>query len=205
MSESAFRPSAEAATPTGVSAFTMYMAIGIVYQLQEFERAHCNKSDRGYYPPGFFFGKHRLKGIKAESRKVIDRLARLHECIVCSTPLSQNSTGDHVVALAKGGRNSLENFIPLCRNHNSSKGSKDLIEWAVDKGYIDRFTPDVLCVYAREMYITLRRKGELEEAADPCFFNAVREIAVALLPEYDFGVYWETLVRSVSFLSEVSL
>lgn len=38
------------------------------------------------------------------------------------------ATGDHVVPLAKGGKDFLENLVPCCRSCNSSKGARILYE-----------------------------------------------------------------------------
>jgi hypothetical protein len=38
-----------------------------------------------------------------------------------------------VVPIASGGKNNVKNLIPCCRKCNSSKGTKDVADWAFEK------------------------------------------------------------------------
>jgi 5-methylcytosine-specific restriction endonuclease McrA len=86
------------------------------------------------------------------------RLIRSH-CIICGAPLSYNSEGDHVVPVSKGVRDNISNFIPLRKRHNASKRNRDLMEWGIQKNFIEKFTPDVLCAYARETFQFQKESG----------------------------------------------
>lgn len=63
--------------------------------------------------------RHRFHKI---SKKMLPRvLARLGEkCIACGS--TENIRPDHVIPIAWGGTNDLENLQPLCHDCNSSKG-----------------------------------------------------------------------------------
>jgi 5-methylcytosine-specific restriction endonuclease McrA len=51
---------------------------------------------------------------------------RSNGCVVCG---NSDVTIDHIVPVAKGGNHSVGNLQGLCRSHNSSKGSKFMMEW----------------------------------------------------------------------------
>jgi len=47
-----------------------------------------------------------------------------HKCLCCGS--YDNICIDHIVAVANGGLNEIENLQPLCRSCNSSKGAKTI-------------------------------------------------------------------------------
>ncbi len=47
----------------------------------------------------------------------------------CAYCPSEGKTIDHVVPLARGGRDEISNLVPACKACNSSKGAKLLSEW----------------------------------------------------------------------------
>lgn len=49
------------------------------------------------------------------------------ECIYCGS--KDNLTADHVIPIAKGGHDSLDNILPCCFSCNSSKQDKNYLEW----------------------------------------------------------------------------
>ena len=124
--------------------------MSLITTIQNFIKAINSRSGKygESYGPGFFTNRCKYSGIFRESRKVVMRLIR-SPCIICGEPLSYNSEGDHVIPVSKGGRDNISNFIPLCKRHNASKGNRDLMKWGIQKQFIDRFSPDVLCTYAR--------------------------------------------------------
>ena len=100
----------------------------------------------------------------SESRKTVIRLARLSKCVFCDEMVTAGS-GDHIVPKSKGGPQSAENFMPLCRRCNSSKGDKDLLEWWNIKGKnIEDLNHDALTIYLRLKY-RLASQQEREEPA----------------------------------------
>jgi hypothetical protein len=50
-----------------------------------------------------------------------------NECIYCSS--KENLTTEHILPLCRGGPNTPDNVIRVCKNCNSSKGDKRLYEW----------------------------------------------------------------------------
>jgi len=96
--------------------------------------------------------KSAVGGLQQESRGPVLRLAKLGTCVFCNTPVG-NGVGDHIIPLSRGGPNSAENFMPLCKRCNSSKGTKDLIEWWISKGrHIRELNLDALVIYLRLRY-----------------------------------------------------
>ncbi len=49
-------------------------------------------------------------------------------CAYCDQPAEQM---DHVIPLRRGGAHDIFNVVPACKSCNSSKGSKDPLEWAL--------------------------------------------------------------------------
>ena len=73
-------------------------------------------------------------------------------CYYCYEELpGEELTADHVFPRAKGGTNSMDNIIFVCKNCNSSKGKKDLLEWfMLNRGEFP--SPFVLGHYMRQVY-----------------------------------------------------
>lgn len=54
-----------------------------------------------------------------------------HKCVYCG---KNGPTLDHVIALAAGGQDHIDNAVPACKRCNSSKRDKSLSKWlAVSK------------------------------------------------------------------------
>jgi 5-methylcytosine-specific restriction endonuclease McrA len=80
--------------------------------------------------------KVRLKNCSGThtAEEIKDLFARQRgKCAACSTRLSSNYHVDHIMPLARGGSNSIENIQLLCPPCNLSKGAKDPYEWAQKK------------------------------------------------------------------------
>ena len=73
-----------------------------------------------------------------------------------------NLSADHIIPRAKGGRDAGENLIIACRQCNSSKGSKDLLEWMSQRG---QFPPLYLLRRFLKMAIEFCRQQELMDAS----------------------------------------
>lgn len=54
-------------------------------------------------------------------------------CAYCEQPIVGQPDPDHVVALSRGGSNSLTNILPCCQLCNSDKRDLTLSEWAEDR------------------------------------------------------------------------
>ena len=143
------------------------------------------KKDPKYYPALSLFWRE-LKSaedhLRVQSRKTVLRLANLRRCIFCGAEVSLGS-GDHIIPVSRGGPNSAENFMPLCKRCNSSKGNKDLLEWWFSKGRkLRELNLDVLVIYLRFQYRIAEKEVKLDEPPSPNIFKAVRE-AMIELPE----------------------
>lgn len=60
------------------------------------------------------------------------KLTAEQACAYCGG--RENLTVDHLVPRIRGGRDAADNLILACRSCNSSKGSKDLLDWMQSKG-----------------------------------------------------------------------
>lgn len=59
-----------------------------------------------------------------------------HVCAYCLK--RAQLTIDHVVSIALGGRDEIENVVPACLSCNASKGPKTLLEWVRSGGFENR-------------------------------------------------------------------
>ena len=107
-----------------------------LYGLQQWEACASN-----YQPPlapGYFYNQVKTfhAGLSNPTRKTAFKHLATQQCIACGTAVPlQGTQGDHLIASALGGPDSAQNSVILCRRCNSSKGTKDLLEWWVSKGY----------------------------------------------------------------------
>jgi hypothetical protein len=128
-------------------------ALIILHAAQTILRIH--PADGGFYGSGFFRKRDWAGNLAGENRRVSLRLSQ-SPCIRCGQALSAGSTGDHIIPLSAGGPLGAQNYLPLCRSCNASKGRKDLIEWWHDSGRSANKLPhDVICAYARLMFSVL--------------------------------------------------
>lgn len=54
-----------------------------------------------------------------------------HRCFYCGE--AKPLTMDHIVPVARGGRHSIGNLIPACRNCNAQKRTRLIVEWRAGK------------------------------------------------------------------------
>ncbi len=156
-------------------------ALLLLHALQSWSRLPLAKDGRPY-GPGFFAKRDWIAGVRADNRKVSLRLARLGSCVRCSTALSANSSGDHLVPLADGGPNGAHNYIPLCRSCNASKGRRDFLWWWANSGRsVTEVDADVLTSYSRLVFQARERARELDQDAPEALEKAVTEL-LSLLP-----------------------
>jgi len=109
---------------------------------------------------------------------------RMKSCIFCETPVSNRSTGDHLIPSSKGGKTTPDNWIALCRSHNSSKGPKDFIEWI--HGFygisLNLCPADIIMMYARLRYQSCSEISTLEQDAPEYIIEAIRDALREYLP-----------------------
>ena len=128
--------------------------------------------------------------LKEESRRTVIRLARLGKCVACGVEVGVGS-GDHIIPLSRGGPQSVENFMPLCKRCNSSKGDKDLLEWWISYGRrIEALNHDALDVYLRLRY-RLASEEELDFPA-PWYFSEALKQAEEMLPSNSLRKLWSS-------------
>jgi hypothetical protein len=160
--------------------------------------------------PKYFPGKNLLlkglkaadKGVESPCRKTVIRLVKLGKCVACGSPVTISS-GDHVIPISKGGPQSVENYMPLCKNC-SSKGNHDLLEWWISRGcQIQNLNPDALIVYLRLKH-RYSQPAERNAPAPPYVLEALRQ-AEQTLP-FHLRIIWKTwpLNGQISFFQSPS-
>jgi len=70
--------------------------------------------------------KRKANGIYQISKKELLRLSKT-PCFYCGS--KQNLTVDHVIAIARGGTDSIGNLVSACKKCNSSKQHYTITEW----------------------------------------------------------------------------
>ena len=72
----------------------------------------------------------RMKASKATRQQLIDRSKDFDGlCAYCDQELASGGELDHIIPLAKGGLDIIENLVYACTHCNVSKNSHDLIPW----------------------------------------------------------------------------
>jgi 5-methylcytosine-specific restriction endonuclease McrA len=70
--------------------------------------------------------RRKQNGVFAISKQELIKLSK-QNCFYCGS--SQRITIDHVVAIARGGTDSIGNLVPACKSCNSSKRQLTIMEW----------------------------------------------------------------------------
>lgn len=130
--------------------FSWHEALYSLYALQHYESMGKQYGCVVFYTQIFSV----LSGLENTSRKTLLHHLQSPACIVCDTPIDiAGKKLDHIVPLSQGGPDTMENTMVLCRQHNSSKGSKDLLEWWLWREWEACDLPrNILCLYARIMW-----------------------------------------------------
>ena len=113
------------------------------------EREHILVKRKEYdknNPEKVFNRHHRRKVLKENQGDGITKEQWLEmmkffnfKCAYSGITLSKETrTIDHIVPLAKGGEHEIWNLVPMCKNYNSSKGSKDVIGWYKEQTFFDK-------------------------------------------------------------------
>jgi hypothetical protein len=156
-------------------------ALLALYSLADFERVARTSRP----PQPSWFETHGVHlGIVGTNRGCVTRLLERGECSGCGTPVS-GGTGDHLLPLDRGGPAGLENYIPLCRCCNSTKGTRDFLDWWERRGgAAEQIDPDILVSYCRLMWSDLLRRRQLgQRNADSTLAKAVDRLYRRLLSE----------------------
>jgi len=171
------------AETTSTATLTWQQGIVGLYLLNDYLRA----INGGSNPAPDWFRRHGvLIGLSTPTtRRVALRLARADACMGCGEPISPNSEGDHIIAVARGGTAGLENYIPLCRSCNSSKGTQDLLEWWARKERAFTDLPaDAITAYCRLMLQRLSYERVLNNAAPMTVVVALQQLGACLSYEH---------------------
>ncbi len=100
-----------------------------IYKLPKYQIFDYNP-DVYIFEPGKSFGDKRKIGLREDLNKDLQSIR--YRCVICGLKASD----DHLIAKKDKyaqGTDEPYNYLPLCKEHNSSKGSKDLLEWTVEK------------------------------------------------------------------------
>lgn len=144
---------------------TIREGLAVLYHLQQWEVAHLHRVEP--YGPGFFYNRveSAYKGLANTAPKTALGHLATQQCFVCG---SEAVTIDHVMARHVGGPDTVANYGLLCRSHNSSKGTKDLLGWWDSAGFDPLLLPrQVLVLYTRIQWQTLSRQSRQAPAPDP--------------------------------------
>jgi hypothetical protein len=169
---------------------TWQQAIVGLYLVNDYGRA-CRSAGREYGPD--WFRRHGvLTGLTAgTTRRVALRLAREQNCVACGAGISENSDGDHIVAVSRGGPPGAENYIPMCGPCNSSKGTRDLLDWWRSKGKPASGLPaDVLTAYCRLVLPRLAHERACNKPAPDAVTSVLGELAGSLPTLEHKGALW---------------
>lgn len=103
-------------------------------------RAHRNEAERRRYAEHAEFrfyrrqrASMRRRGVDAVPPSGEELLLEAYDgkCAYCGV---RAETWDHIIPVSKGGVTDLWNIVPACKSCNSSKGSRDVYEWMVERG-----------------------------------------------------------------------
>ena len=80
-----------------------------------------------YY--GLLRGKIELGSLYRDEQ---EKIYSAGTCAYCGA--TDNLSLDHLIPRLRGGEDAADNLVTACRSCNSSKGSRDLLEWAASRG-----------------------------------------------------------------------
>jgi len=152
--------------------------------IQMYRRMGPGRDGTPYHPN--YFKRHKsdfVQALKNPNGKVITRLWRPMTCVICGESLPPNTTGDHVIPRSQGGKEGVENRVPLCKTCNYGTGGKhvsDLFEWLYKCDYdFSQINLDLMIVYARLRY-QHATEDELQEDAPEYIIEAINGICGTL-------------------------
>jgi hypothetical protein len=144
---------------------------------------------------GWFLRHGVLAGICRENRGVTFALLRIGACLQCGEELPLTSSGDHIVARDAGGPDGAQNYMPLCKGCNSSKGNNDLLWWwTARKGRSVLELPvEALTAYARLTWAQYLRTGRDRKPIEPGLAHAVCELLDELPTNEHRKAVWDKM------------
>jgi hypothetical protein len=165
---------------------TIRESLAALHAMQTFRRLPLAKDGKPY-GPGFFAKRDWEGALVWPNRRVALRLGRLGKCIRCATPVGDLS-GDHIIPTSKGGPLGAENYMPLCRSCNASKGDRDLLDWWYKSDrWATELPDDVIIAYCRLMFVLCQGQQRLDDPATPSMIRACDDFARAMPDERYYG------------------
>jgi hypothetical protein len=137
-------------------------AVNTYHDLICFQYARLIAEAAGIADDGFLWSKYwdlRNENIEMSSITKEDKYQLQEgfgECIYCGK--EAETTFDHLIPLSEGGEDTISNQVPACQSCNSSKGSRDVIEWYGDR---DEDVPRI--VWGKYLKLVYERAEEAED------------------------------------------
>ena len=100
------------------------------------------------------------KHVEAFSAITMEKRKDDRECAYCGRPADSK---DHLIPRMRNGPEAAENVVQACRSCNSSKGSRDVFEWAASKGF---FPLEIVKRYVRLAWRWCDRNGLLDRTVE---------------------------------------
>jgi hypothetical protein len=185
---SALFPTATWSSPVDPSAPTLAtfgQGLAALYFLQHWESMHPERLPDGPYAPSYFTKRYPeiVAGLANDTLKTVLHHIGHARCACCATSIdvSKVDRADHIIANHWGGKNVHWNLLLLCRSCNSSKGTRDLLEWWMYKSYpVMQMPRAVLCLYTRAHWQHFGVQVHLEPL--PAWMEAFLVARAAALP-----------------------
>jgi hypothetical protein len=158
------------------------------YRLQEWEKAMEGKATPGAYGANFLVNTQacsgNLRGLQNEDICNALGILASQRCVAyqCEALVNLAHTeGDHIIPVEYGGSEALRNRLPLCQRHNSSKLTKDLLQWWLVKAWpVAALSRAILCHYCRSHWQQWHAQVHREPMRD--WMRAFLDQRAALLP-----------------------
>ena len=158
---------------------------------------HWRKSlvnGRGKIPsPGFFRNVVPFESaLHSNDRTNVLRLANLHCCYACNRPVNPFATGDHIIPKSIGGSHGAENYGPMCTKCNSSKGTRDALEWLAGRKSFNLQTMnlEILITYTRQMFVMVSGQRQLGDLVNGPKDFLIRQFASTLPTPEHRDAFW---------------
>ena len=119
-------------TTVGESLYWGYAQLAMAFASARHDEPTYQQTDfivrsKTYY--GLLRGKLQLGSLYRDER---EKLFSGRACVYCGA--SDAGTLDHLIPRLRGGEDAADNLVAACRSCNSSKGSRDVLEWATVRG-----------------------------------------------------------------------
>ena len=110
-----------------------YAMLGRAHAALEDGRTRYTRTDHMIHAKlrkGLVNGTIRMRSLYDDERT---KMTQPQACCYCGS--TDNLCMDHMIPKMRGGPDNPENLVTACRSCNSSKGSRDMLEWMVRRGH----------------------------------------------------------------------